>query len=661
MFYSSFSQCAKLEPPDGSALLIVGQDLNAIGGAPSLGYTDGYLDEVGGPTPGGFTQYTNINLLHGLNDLVTQCTGHNHMEFIATNSAYDNSAIAIGLYGVGMIGDVNNGRYDANITELANWCKSHAPKPIYLRIFYEFTYQYGGEGNGSYVQAWKRIVDRFRELDVNNVAFVWQAAWGDFNNWGQISGWYPGDDYVDWFGYSQWTFDRVGRFMIEEAARRGKPCMIAESAYYFNSIQASPNGDHVWNDWFQKVFDLFEEYDNLKAWALINSDWESLGCWANWGDQRIQNNEYIKDKWLEEISKPFWLKASSSLYNTLNDCSSNAPLSVNAGSDISLNLPVNSAEIKGIASGGTNPYSYSWDQISGAPVTINNANSATMTVSGLEEGEYQFELTVTDQNNNSATDLVTIAVHSVTRSPYTQHMIPGTIQLEEYDNDGAGVAYFDSSPGNQGNAFRDDDVDIGDANNGTGGYVVAWTTAGEWLEYTVNIEESGFYTIRTNVATTNSGNSFSIDCNGQDLTGNVAVPNTGSWDTYENVVVNGIHLNAGDNQLIRYNFTSGGFNVDFMDFELDIIDSNPESVYDNNNLIIDIYPNPCIDQLIVNAVNGQDDLDILIMTLNGELLDRRRVASGAKFQLPESMLPGIYVMSVKQNNTSYFYKLVKSQ
>ena len=106
-----YSQCAKFEPPYGHALLIIGQDLNAIGGMPDIGYTNGYLDHVGGPTPGGFTQYTSINGLQGISSVTTDCSGHNYMDHMMSNSTFDNSALAIGLYCGGMIDDIAAGNY----------------------------------------------------------------------------------------------------------------------------------------------------------------------------------------------------------------------------------------------------------------------------------------------------------------------------------------------------------------------------------------------------------------------------------------------------------------------------------------------------------------------------------------------------------------------
>src|SRR5689334_23968636 len=46
--------------------------------------------------------------------------------------------------------------------------------------------------------------------------------------------------------------------------------------------------------------------------------------------------------------------------------------------------------------------------------------------------------------------------------PYTTlfRSVPGTIQLENYDTGGEGAAYHDTTPANEGGAYRSDAVDI---------------------------------------------------------------------------------------------------------------------------------------------------------------------------------------------------------
>ena len=76
--------------------------------------------------------------------------------------------------------------------------------------------------------------------------------------------------------------------------------------------------------------------------------------------------------------------------------------------------------------------------------------------------------------------------------------IPGTVEAENYDVGGEGVAYHDTTTGNGGGAYRSDNVDIETCSEG--GYDVNGIQAGEWLEYTVNIKTYGLYDLEVRTA-----------------------------------------------------------------------------------------------------------------------------------------------------------------
>lgn len=92
----------------------------------------------------------------------------------------------------------------------------------------------------------------------------------------------------------------------------------------------------------------------------------------------------------------------------------NQPPAANAGSDQSITLPSNTVTLSGSA---TDPdgtiSSYNWIKISGpSSGTITNAGSASTSVTGLVQGIYQFQLTVTDNNGATGTDVVLITVNA---------------------------------------------------------------------------------------------------------------------------------------------------------------------------------------------------------------------------------------------------------
>jgi endo-1,4-beta-D-glucanase Y len=155
---------------------------------------------------------------------------------------------------------------------------------------------------------------------------------------------------------------------------------------------------------------------------------------------------------------------------------------------------------------------------------------------------------------------------SVTETPFsgTAMPIPGRVEVEKYDNGGNGLAYSDATSGNSGGQLRTDDVDVETTADAGGGYDIGWTAAGEWLKYAVNVSATGKYDFKVRVASINSGKSFHIEMNGSNVTGSIAIPNTGGWQTWQTVTVSGVSLNSGS-QYMRIYFDTDGFNINYVD------------------------------------------------------------------------------------------------
>jgi hypothetical protein len=110
--------------------------------------------------------------------------------------------------------------------------------------------------------------------------------------------------------------------------------------------------------------------------------------------------------------------------------------------------------------------------------------------------------------------------------------IPGFIECENFSPGGEGVGYHDADAANKGGALRPNEgVDI-EATTG-GGYDVTSTSAGEWLSYSASAT-AGNYVLQVRVASAGAGGTFHIEVGGTNVTGSVAVPDTGgaqSWYT----------------------------------------------------------------------------------------------------------------------------------
>jgi endonuclease/exonuclease/phosphatase family metal-dependent hydrolase len=137
--------------------------------------------------------------------------------------------------------------------------------------------------------------------------------------------------------------------------------------------------------------------------------------------------------------------------------------------------------------------------------------------------------------------------------------VPGTIEAEDFDAGANGSAYWDATSGNEGGKYRSTDVDIEACTEG--GYDVGWASAGEWLNYTINVAAAGTYTLDLRVAS-GSGGSLHVDFNGTNLTGGVGVSPTGGWQSWTSIRRT-VTLGAGS-QSMRLIFDSGYVNVNSM-------------------------------------------------------------------------------------------------
>lgn len=188
-----------------------------------------------------------------------------------------------------------------------------------------------------------------------------------------------------------------------------------------------------------------------------------------------------------------------------------------------------------------------------------NTTVATVSTSGLVTGvaSGSANITVTSQDGGyTASSTITV---TAPQTPYggSAYAVPGTIQAENFDHGGQGVAYHDNEAANQGGQYRAaEGVDIEVCSEG--GHNVGWTNAGEWLEYTVNVATTGNYNIALRAAGT--GGSLHIQFNGVDKTGTITIPNTGGWQSWQTVTRTGVALTAGV-QVMRIAMNTGGFNL----------------------------------------------------------------------------------------------------
>ncbi|MBB3700096.1 fibronectin type III domain-containing protein [Flammeovirga yaeyamensis] len=415
----------KFTPQNEKTLLAIGQDLAAMSG-----YRNGNM-----PEPAAAVAYIAFYMLtidnYGINYGATGMDnagnftgvdtdwGSGPLNASSTALGWDQSALVLAMsitenWNQGGLLGIANGQYEANIDKLALFCNSFPEKKIYLRIGYEFdgrwnsqenaggTYPCGYHKQSEYIAAWQHIVDGMDARGVNNVAYVWQASTspvddvldGYFGYDGNlaaaredISGWYPGDDYVDWCGISWFISpseadnyfgfsdvpnlpnqDDLADEMLAFARSHNKPVMICEAAPQGYDLEISEydttpskvsrastgyayegaktlftegltsaesqftpgtwfdnlEGQEAWDRWFTPFLNyIHDNEDVIRGVTYINANWNEQAKWAE-----PYNEGYWGDTRLQEnpIIKNLWLQETNSDFWLLGSPSLNDDL-----------------------------------------------------------------------------------------------------------------------------------------------------------------------------------------------------------------------------------------------------------------------------------------------------------------------------------------------
>ncbi len=118
--------------------------------------------------------------------------------------------------------DLYEGSYDAYVTRWAKAAKAWG-HPFMLRFDHEMNgwwYPWGegktqqgptvnGNRPGDYVRAWRHVHDIFTRVGATNVTWLWTPnIVGHNGRYPSLASLYPGGSYVDWTGFSAFSYDR---------------------------------------------------------------------------------------------------------------------------------------------------------------------------------------------------------------------------------------------------------------------------------------------------------------------------------------------------------------------------------------------------------------------------------------------------------------------
>ncbi len=313
----------------------------------------------------------------------------------------------------------------------------------------------------------------------------------------------------------------------------------SSGVYDINARMASPSG----------TGQIHIEIDGVDVTGPINA--QNTGSWQSYATITAENVSIASGNHTMRIV----IDAAGFNINYVEAIESQVQQPVLTSIVVSPNNPT-------IDEGQTQQFSaQSYDQ-NGQPMTASinwSTNGGSISGSGLFTSSSAGSFTIT-ASSGSISGSASITVNAVSAG----WTLPGRVEAENYNAGGQNVGYFDTSAGNTGGAFRSDDVDIENAGDAEGLYNVGWTEAGEWLAYDIS-STAGTYDVNFRVASANGSGSLRIEIDGSDVSGTVSVPNTGGWQSYQDVTVQSVNIPQGAHEL-RVVFISAGINLNYMDF-----------------------------------------------------------------------------------------------
>ena len=227
------------------------------------------------------------------------------------------------------------------------------------------------------------------------------------------------------------------------------------------------------------------------------------------------------------------------------------------------------------------------------------------------------------------------------QSPFggTEISIPGRVEAEDFDEGGDGVAfneeYSEWEPSADDNPYRSNSaVDIGLIASSTD-YGVGFTVSGEWLEYTIDVQADGWFTVAFNVAQdaleSNALGKVKLSIDDADWMPANDMIYTSGWGDYQTIdYSSALYLTKGIH-LLKLDFVVGNVNVNY----IDILDSPTNSREILHEKSFNIFPNPTSSNLTIDTefelAYIYDQTGKLVQTVSTKNTDVRSLSEGIYF------------------------------
>ncbi|MEL6670559.1 MAG: glycosyl hydrolase [Bacteroidota bacterium] len=274
----------------------------------------------------------------------------------------------------------------------------------------------------------------------------------------------------------------------------------------------------------------------------------------------------------------------------------------------------------------------------------------------LAVGRRSFYARIYEGTNFTVSNLVPVIVGEQLPFLGNPSAIPGVIEAGYFDifegGSGQEIAYNDVSVGNNGDFRPNENVDVALIPNE--GATVGWIAAGEWLEYTVDVQQAGNYTLSFRYACGNNsgGGPFRLEADGAVVRSGITAPYTGDWNSWSTRSVSNIPLKSGK-QVLRVFFENGELNMGKMTFSYDSPLAYSQPVADAGDNILVLLP---MNNTILDASQSSDPANGTLTYSWTQVYGPSRLTfSNAQAAQPSisTLEEGVYLLKLTVDNGSY--------
>ncbi|WP_298338672.1 T9SS type A sorting domain-containing protein [uncultured Algibacter sp.] len=280
--------------------------------------------------------------------------------------------------------------------------------------------------------------------------------------------------------------------------------------------------------------------------------------------------------------------------------------------------------------------------------------SSVPELTNMTELSYLLKIEAKDAGGNIEERTFTILTPNqwAYRSDSKPHPVPGKIEFEHYDNGGIDIAYWDKKNQNSSSFRPNEMVDIS-----TNGQIVRDIKNGEWLEYTIDVTQSGNYELEVTHQTRRSPafKQLTVSFPDENMTflSDIILTNTGSG-AYLTESIGNFDLEAGEH-VLRFSLLNFGFDLD--SFELKLNSLSVSDIQNEDKFNINVFPNPT-NHLFTVKLNKSNWKNLSIYNVLG-----RRIYTNNKAQnkliinaQEQKMTSGIYFIVVQGQQGNQFTK-----